>query len=702
MVAASPVTGIDLARVYPLEQEVMLALPLGYEPETATPSPRIAVFLHAFHMALMPEFRVYLAHLPPPADLFLSTNNEEKRHELVNLFADWPQGKVTVIVTPNRGRDIAPKLVGFGHAHAGYDLVLHLHTKHSGHESGLGGWRGYLLKTLLGSPETVRSVLEIFRQSPGLGLLAPQHIDQLRPWIRWGENYAQAAKLAERMGFPLPRRAPLDFPSGSMFWARPAALAPLIDLDLRFEDFPEERRQTDGTLAHAVERLYFFACEAAGLDWIKVASPGALHEEAGLQEAHSPAALRRMLNRTRLRLQTQRDSRRPFTDQPIIPFFPPRPKRLSYLPWKNVLGDETKPVTGRSAILLCEDRTYGALMRACGEHFAKGADLVLLMQAPGLLHPRSVTALLRMARAQNGCALLAPALLPPLQPQRVDAESFAVECGALSALALPRAAYEAMVRIDAASEGETALQALVARARATALPLLLCPDALIFPDDAAPATQESCTEPGLDILIRLEDEVDLPLAERSLFTILGQHLDRPVTVHHLLTRFPLAGLRALRARAEGLRPLNPNLRVQLHNWNEAEPFDVRAALLNHGLAESEGRYVMVLDVADLLYPRALARLLTRLSMTQAAVTLGTLQRMPVLWWGETVLPRVAQNDDTRQVFMLDRHRLPPQSLLFQRSADGTEIADFITRIRAEHPVDEAEAGVPLGLWHAPL
>ena len=61
-----------------------------------------------------------------------------------------------------------------------------------------------------------------------------------------------------------------------MFWARGAALQPLLNLGLEFTDFPEEAGQRDGTLAQALERLTFLASEAAGFRWACRAAQGAL------------------------------------------------------------------------------------------------------------------------------------------------------------------------------------------------------------------------------------------------------------------------------------------------------------------------------------------------------------------------------------------------------------------------------------------
>ncbi len=50
-----------------------------------------------------------------------------------------------------------------------------------------------------------------------------------------------------------------------MFWLRPAALRPLLDANLDITDFDAESGQHDGTLAHAVERMFALSARAAGM-----------------------------------------------------------------------------------------------------------------------------------------------------------------------------------------------------------------------------------------------------------------------------------------------------------------------------------------------------------------------------------------------------------------------------------------------------
>ena len=232
--------------------------------------PKIGVFAHMFHAPLFKEMRDYLLNIPWPSDLYLSTCTRENAAALERLFAGW-SGHVSVFVAENRGRDIAPKILMFAPTHRHYDYVLHVHTKAN------ADWRRFLLERLLGSREWVSArILYGFEHDQKLGMIAPEYWPPIEKWAVWGPNRITGEGLLARIGVDRFDIRGLEFPAGSMFWARPAALQPMFALSLTIEDFPPEPIGGDGTLAHAIERLFFIACEIAGYRWCMITVPGGL------------------------------------------------------------------------------------------------------------------------------------------------------------------------------------------------------------------------------------------------------------------------------------------------------------------------------------------------------------------------------------------------------------------------------------------
>ena len=87
-----------------------------------------------------------------------------------------------------------------------------------------------------------------------------------------------------------------------MFWARTKALSPLLNLCLVYDDFPPEQGQTDQTIMHTIERLFLYACEQAGYDWMKVAVPSHYEDTSTILAITSRKALRRFMAEKCVRL----------------------------------------------------------------------------------------------------------------------------------------------------------------------------------------------------------------------------------------------------------------------------------------------------------------------------------------------------------------------------------------------------------------
>lgn len=227
----------------------------------------IAVHLHLFYVDLLPEFISYFENIPFKFDLYISC---QEGADVAAITAEAKQLKqvqvVDVRALPNRGRDLAPLYVKFADDILKHDYFLHVHSKkslYSGVEK--GQWRQYCLEVLLGSIDRVSYIFELFKDQ-NAGLIYPD-IHQEVPTIAysWLKNEQIARDLLKDFGITdLP--STFNYPAGSFFWARTDALRPLLERGLSYDDFPREQGQTDGTLAHALERLIPFISRKQGYD----------------------------------------------------------------------------------------------------------------------------------------------------------------------------------------------------------------------------------------------------------------------------------------------------------------------------------------------------------------------------------------------------------------------------------------------------
>ncbi|WP_434986141.1 glycosyltransferase [Vreelandella zhaodongensis] len=215
-------------------------------------SPRLAVVLHAYHLPLVAVLGDRLEALSEPFDLFITTPHAEHTSEIAALKARFEGRKavqVSVVVCPNRGRDIAPFLHVLPRLQR-YEWCLKLHTK-QGVTAVAEQWRDALLDSVLPAQEELRRLLVTLRHDRRLCLAGPRQLfmSQLamcfgnRPWLE---------RLCPVLGVPLDED--WGFFAGSMFWCRPQALAGLASQVAALTFEPESGAQ-DGQLAHALERL---------------------------------------------------------------------------------------------------------------------------------------------------------------------------------------------------------------------------------------------------------------------------------------------------------------------------------------------------------------------------------------------------------------------------------------------------------------
>ncbi|MDH1381235.1 glycosyltransferase [Comamonas aquatica] len=218
---------------------------------------RVALHLHVFYPDLLSEMLERLGQNAIHPDLFISVAAGRSVDDVAQQLARYPGKVVAIEAVPNRGRDIGPFLTAFGsRIVANYDFIGHLHTKKSVDikDASVGAaWYRFLLENLLGgqSGAMMDRILGYMNNTPSIGMVFPDDPNV----VGWGANKPFAASLAGRLGITeLPEH--FVFPVGTMFWARVDALKRFWALGLEWNDYPEEPLPYDGSMLHALERLF--------------------------------------------------------------------------------------------------------------------------------------------------------------------------------------------------------------------------------------------------------------------------------------------------------------------------------------------------------------------------------------------------------------------------------------------------------------
>jgi glycosyltransferase involved in cell wall biosynthesis len=262
--------------------------------ESPVPSGKLRVALHAhlYSPEVCPEFIAHLAPNKTGCDLLITTSERARIDWLTRYMSGYVRGKVIIRVVPSRGGDLGSLLTEFATQLNDYDVIGHIHSElgppigqpdsGTSADNGQGdSQREFLWQNLVGGLYPMMDrILAAFAQDENLGLIFPSD-----PHLAGCDRDRDCAeKLAARIGWTEPLPDHFDFPLGNMFWIRRAALQPLLNLRLKWDQYPEEPLPSDGTLLHALERLTPFACQAAGFQLAVTHVPGITWSPANLAQ----------------------------------------------------------------------------------------------------------------------------------------------------------------------------------------------------------------------------------------------------------------------------------------------------------------------------------------------------------------------------------------------------------------------------------
>ncbi len=232
--------------------------------------PPYGLHIHAYYTDGLAEEMQKMVAYRRASRIVCTTDTDAKAGEIL----DMAQAAGLIVETrlvSNRGRDILPflELVRTYDNDPDDMIWCHIHQKKSiGSASTGDAWRAFLMRTLLGDETGMSSAItEIAAKGTGL-------VTALDPYIvGWDSQRRLLPALGARIGRALPAH-PLLFPVGNMFWVRTSVVRRMNAAFGEDYPWPNEPIPNDGTIYHAIERLWPAMARLIDLDSVFVDAPG--------------------------------------------------------------------------------------------------------------------------------------------------------------------------------------------------------------------------------------------------------------------------------------------------------------------------------------------------------------------------------------------------------------------------------------------
>lgn len=250
--------------------DVLPGVEKAYDPDRPL---RTVAIAHIFYDEMASSMLDRFDLLPGAYDLVITTTDQEKADRIRRVLEGRQlRGSAEVrIVDSNDGRDQSAFLIACRDVlrEGDYELVVKLHSKRTLQDAPNAGehFQKQQFDNLLPSAEYAAAVVALFQREPWLGMAYPPmvHIGYGTVGHAWWANRPAFVDMAKELGVhvPIDEGSPLA-PFGSMYFARPEALALLVEREWTYEEFGGAAAYRDGGLAHVLERMPSYVAGEAG------------------------------------------------------------------------------------------------------------------------------------------------------------------------------------------------------------------------------------------------------------------------------------------------------------------------------------------------------------------------------------------------------------------------------------------------------